>query len=95
MFRVMSLHQLTQAMVAKTLLLDREVELTQVLPFNKAIEVAKTLPLDGRLPVAREPYLNVEEKVFTEPRRGDKRSKEATQLHNTALPCSIVHCRVP
>ena len=79
MFRVMSLHQLTQAMVAKKLLLDREVELTQMLPFNKETEVAN-MPLnkekevankstpDGRLKVVGEFSLYVEVMVFTEPR---------------------------
>ena len=141
MFRVMSLHQLTQAVVAKKFLLNmeidvpkelllnmemevtkelplnmgievtkelplnKEVEVTQVLPlnremdfltelpFNMETEVAKELPLNMGMEVARELPLNKEMKVTMEPRRGNKRSKEATQLHNTALPCSIVHCR--
>ena len=59
------------------------------------IEVAKELPLNMEMEVAREFFLNMEVEIIMEPRRGDKRSEEATQLHNTALPYSIVHCRVP
>ena len=93
--------------VTKELPLNREVEVTQVLPLNREMdilkelplnmemEVAKELPLNMGMEVAKELPLNMEVKVTMEPRRGDKRSEEATQLHNTALPYSIVHCRVP
>ena len=99
-------HQPTRIAVAKKLPLTMEVEVAQVLPLNREtdipkelplnmeIEVAKELPLNMEMEVAREFFLNMEVEVIMEPRRGDKRSEEATQLHNTALPCSIVHCRV-
>ena len=100
-------HQPTRIAVAKKLPLTMEVEVAQVLPLNREtdipkelplnmeIEVAKELPLNMEMEVAREFFLNMEVEVIMEPRRGDKRSEEATQLHNTALPYSIVHCRVP
>ena len=95
MFRVMSLHQLMQAVVAKKLLLNMEIDVPKELPLNMEMEVAKELLLNMGMEVTKELPLNMEVKVTMEPRRGDRRSKEATQLHNTALPCSIVHCRVP
>ena len=93
--------------VTKELPLNREVEVTQVLPLNREMDILKELPLNMEMEVAKELPLNMgmevdkelplskEVKVTMEPRKGDRRSKEATQLHNTALPCSIVHCRVP
>ena len=75
--------------------LTREMDILKELPLDMEMEVAKELPLNMEMEVARELFLNMEVEVTMEPRRGDKRSEEATQLHNTALPYSIVHCRVP
>ena len=83
MFRVMSLHQLMQAVVAKKLLLNIEIDVPKELPLNMEMEVAKELPLNMGMEVAKELSLNMEVEVTMEPRRGDKRSKGATQLHNT------------
>ena len=48
MFRVMSLHQLTQTMVAKKFLLHTEMDVPKEFSLNMEIDVAKTLLLDGR-----------------------------------------------
>ena len=45
MFRVMSLHQLTQAVVPKRLLLNIEMDVPKELPLNMEMEVAEELPL--------------------------------------------------
>ena len=95
MSRVMSLHQTIQTVVAKKLPLNREMDVLKELPLNMEMEVGKELPLNMGMEVAKELPLNMEVEVTMEPRRGDKRSKGATQLHNTAQLYSIVHCHVP
>ena len=75
MFRVMSLHQLTQAVVAKKLLLNMEIDVPKELPLNMEIEVAKELPLNMGMEAAKELPLNMEVKVTMEPRRGDTETR--------------------
>ena len=73
----------------------REQVFTQELPLME-MEVAEELPLNMGMEVVKELPLNMEVKVTMEPWRGKKRSKEATQLHNTVQLYSAACCnRLP
>ena len=71
----MSLNQLKSTMVARDFSLNMEVTLM--------FHMMSLHPLMQTM-VTRELSLNGEVNTFTEPRRGDRRRKEATQPCNTA-----------
>ena len=72
--------------------LYRETEILKELPLSMEMEVTKELSLNMGMEAAKELPLNMEVKVTMEPRRGDKRSKEATQPSNTAHVHSAACC---
>ena len=63
MSRVMSLHQVIQTVVAKKLLLNKEIDVPKELPLNMEMEVAKELPLNMGMEVAKELSLIIEVEV--------------------------------
>ena len=66
MVHMMSPHQLTQTMIARELSLNMEASLmVHVMSLHQLMQTM----------VAQEPSLNVMARIFTEPRRGDRRRK--------------------